>query len=203
MAWSIVLGRGVPAAVRPLAWIAIVTAATLAPWTIRNYQVHGELVAVKSSFGYAFWQGNCKQSEGTDKVVRPSVEKALAQTGRLLDLHAVNESLWRARHEAGYLDDIVLTADDYRTLGAVSEPERSRILFQRAMTDLHAEPGRYMRLCLRRLRYFILFDETNPKTRSLVYRSSHLGLTVLAAIGLASAWNQFGRNSPTAPSPQS
>ena len=42
------------------------------------------------------------------------------------------------------------------------------------------EPGRYARLCLRRLRYFVLFDETNPKTRSTVYRAGHLALSALA-----------------------
>ncbi len=41
-----------------------------------------------------------------------------------------------------------------------------------------------MRLCLRRLRYFVLFDETNPKSRPLIYRLPHLGLTLLAAWGI-------------------
>src|SRR5262249_49146677 len=151
------------------------TLAVLTPWTIRNYQVHGEFVAVKSSFGYAFWQGNCKESEGTDKVVRASVERVLSHEKDHFDLGKVNASLWQARHEAGYLDDVVLTADDYRELRSVSEPERSRKLFRRAIADLRAEPGRYGRLCLRRFRYFLLFDETNPKTRNLIYRGSHLG----------------------------
>src|SRR5438045_2427623 len=80
----------------------------------RNARVHGEFVFVKSTFGYAFWQGNCALSEGTDKVVRPSVEKKLAPRGS--GLQAANRALWEARHEAGYLDDIALTKADYRTL---------------------------------------------------------------------------------------
>ena len=153
----------------------------ISPWIARNYRVHGELVLVKSTFGYAFWQGNCSKSEGTDKVVRPSVERALKGGGS--DLRGLNESLWKARHEAGYIDDIALTKADYRTLSALSEPARSRLLFRRALDDLRADPGRYPRLCLRRLRYFVLFDETNPKTRSLVYRASHLGLSAFALAG--------------------
>jgi hypothetical protein len=149
---------------------------------IRNTRVHGELVWVKSTFGYAFWQGNCALSEGTDKVVRRSVEQALAS--RPSGLRGLNQSLWAARHEAGYLDDIALTRADYKWLGRVSEPERSRILFQRALADLRAAPGRYAALCLRRLRFFLLFDETNPKTRSLLYRAGHLALTLWAAFGL-------------------
>ena len=151
---------------------------------MRNALVHGEFVAIKSTFGYAFWQGNCALSEGTDKVVRPSVERILDRDPAGSKLSGLNRRLWEARHEAGYLDDIALTKADYRLLGSVSEPERSRILFSRALADLKADPVRYVRLCLRRLRYFIFFDETNPKTRVLAYRVPHLMLTGFAVIGL-------------------
>jgi len=174
-----------------IAIIAATFALGLLPWTIRNYGVHGEFVAVKSTFGYAFWQGNCSLSEGTDKVVRASVERALQAPGSTLDPRSLNDALWKARHQAGYLDDIALTRDDYLVLASVSEPERSRILFRRAIADLRAEPWRYPRLCLRRLRYFFLFDETNPKTRNAVYRASHLGLSILAVLGLILAGSKL------------
>ncbi len=183
VAWAVVLGLGPRRGARTVALIALTAMAGVAPWIARNARVHGEFVFIKSTFGYAFWQGNCAMSEGTDKVVRASVERALR--GARGGLRGLNESLWAARHEAGYLDDIALTAADYRALGAVSEPERSRVLFRRAVADLRDEPGRYARLCLRRLRYFVLFDETNPKTRNLPYRAGHLALTLLAAWGLA------------------
>ncbi len=181
MAWAVVGGRSPRKAVGPLAAMVLVASVGIAPWIARNARVHGEFVFIKSTFGYAFWQGNCSLSQGTDKVVRPSVEKALARP--VAGLRDWNASLWAARHEAGYLDDIALTPDDYRTLSHLSEPARSRLLFRRALTDLKAEPSRYPRLCLRRLRYFVLFDETNPKTRGMIYRASHLGLTLLAAAG--------------------
>jgi hypothetical protein len=163
------------------------------PWTIRNFLVHGELVAIKSTFGYAFWQGNCALSEGTDKVVRPSVNRALRHAGPAGGLANWNRTLWEARHTAGYLDDIALSPEDYRQLAALSEPARSRLLFRRALNDLAQQPGRYLGLCLRRLRYFWLFDETNPKSRVLVYRVSHLGLTALAVISLAVAGGEVRR----------
>jgi hypothetical protein len=182
MAWAIAIGRDWRRSGRLIGLVGVSAGLCVAPWVVRNARVHGEFVPIKSSFGYAFWQGNCALSEGTDKVVRPSVERTLGRrSGSLRDLNA---TLWEARHEAGYLDDIALTPADYRELGAVPEPERSRKLFRRALLDLHAEPGRYARLCLRRLRYFVFFDETNPKTRSKIYRASHLGLTILAALGL-------------------
>ncbi|GAC1464993.1 MAG: hypothetical protein NVSMB9_04180 [Isosphaeraceae bacterium] len=179
--------QGTRRGVRPLAIVALTAIIGVLPWTVRNYRVHGEFIAIKSSFGYAFWQGNCALSEGTDKVVRASVERALRRHATVLDPRGLNAALWAARHEAGYIDDIALTADDYRELAAVFEPERSRRLFRRALADLRSRPGRYVRLCLRRLRFFILFDETNPKTRNLVYRVPHLGLTAMAILGLALA----------------
>ncbi len=182
IAWAIAQGRGgLRGAARPIALVALTAALGVAPWIARNARVHGELVWVKSTFGYAFWQGNCAGSEGTDKVVRPSVERALTE-GRG-GLRGLNESLWKARHEAGYIDDVALTRADYRVLGKLSEPGRSRLLFRGALADLRADPGRYPRLCLRRLRYFVFFDETNPKTRNLPYRASHLALTTLAILG--------------------
>jgi hypothetical protein len=165
--------------------IVVMTALTgVSPWLVRNFLVHGEFVAIKSTFGYAFWQGNCSLSEGTDKVVRPSVERILTRDEFAADLEGLNRKLWEARHEAGYIDDIALSKDDYNLLGALSEPERSRVLFRRAIAELKTAPGRYGRLCLQRLRYFIFFDETNPKTRIMAYRLPHLGLTLLGGLGL-------------------
>jgi len=188
---AMVQGRGLRLAVRPVALMGLVLALGTAPWIVRNAWVHGELVLVKSSFGYAFWQGNCALSEGTDKVVRPSVERIL-QSDRG-GLQGMNETLWAARHEAGYLDDIALTAQDYEELGRCSEPERSRRLFRRAMLDLKQEPSRFVTLSLRRLRYFVFFDETNPKTRNGLYRASHLALTAGAVLGLLGAGSNLRR----------
>jgi hypothetical protein len=165
--------------------LASTSLATVAPWIARNQWVHGEFVPVKSTFGYAFWQGNCDLSLGTDKVARPSVEAVLANPeGRNGGLRAWNRTLWAARHEAGYIDDIALTPADYAVLSRLNEPGRSRWLLSRALSELAAQPGRYTQLCLSRLRAFFLFDESNPKSRSQLYRASHLALTGLALVGL-------------------
>ncbi len=174
-------------------WTIIVGLMGVSPWLLRNARVHGEFVAIKSTFGYAFWQGNCALSEGTDKVRRESVEPILRQGQAASSLSELNRALWDARHEAGYIDDIALTRADKLRLGRLTEPERSRILFRRALSDLAADPWRYPLLCLRRLRYFVLFDETNPKSRVLVYRAAHIGLTVLAFVGLALAGTELRR----------
>jgi hypothetical protein len=186
---AIVQGRsqypsGRAEAARLVSLVLAVAALGVLPWIVRNARVHGEFVAIKSTFGYAFWQGNCNLSQGTDKVVRPSVTRVLEGEAGKRGLNALNRTLWAARHEAGYLDDIALSPDDKKLLGSVSEPERSRILFHRALSELREQPGRYLALCLRRFQYFWLFDETNPKTQVLVYRVSHIALLCAAVLGL-------------------
>jgi hypothetical protein len=167
----------------PLCMIVIASIG-VSPWLLRSAWVHGEFVPVKSTFGYAFWQGNCNLSEGTDKVVRPSVDQVLSESAGT-GLASLNRRIWAARHEAGYIDDIALSKQEVRGLAAMSEPERSRTLFRRAISELQNQPGRYWRLCMRRFRYFWLFDETNPKSRVVAYRVSQLGLTIAALLGLA------------------
>jgi hypothetical protein len=180
---------------KPTAVALGVAALVVAPWTARNAMVHGEFIPIKSTFGYAFWQGNCAISQGTDKVVRASVEEVMEESTAAGGLAEYNRTLWKARHTAGYIDDIAFTPAFKRHLGTLPEAERSRVLLRMAIADIKADPARYVGLSLRRFRYFWLFDETNPKTRAMVYRVSHLALAGLALLGLATAGAAFRRRS--------
>lgn len=189
---AIFIGRPSEAPNRRRAWTLTaamfgVALVGVTPWTIRNAMVHGEFVPVKSTFGYAFWQGNCSITQGTDKVVRSSVDDILSAPGAASDLATYNQTLWRARHKAGYIDDVAFTNEFKAYLGTLPEPERSRVLLRMALVEIRDDPGRYARLCARRMQYFWLFDESNPRTRDPLYRASHIGLTLMAAFGLALA----------------
>lgn len=173
-AWAGRMGR--------LAAMALVAALVIAPWLYRNYRVHGEIVFIKSTFGYAFWQGNNTASWGTDKIPKRSDETLrLAHDGSLAGQH---EALWNARHETLYIDDVLLKPTGYRQFAGLSEPARSHLLGRQAWDSITRDPARYGRLCLRRLRYFLLFDETNPKARHNLYRAATVAWLVSAAIGL-------------------
>ncbi len=172
--------------------MAGVAAAVIAPWTVRNWMVHGEFVFIKDTFGYAFWQGNNPASYGTDKLPKPSAEKIrLLHDGTLSDM---DRAMWEARHETVYIDDALLKPGDYRELAGLSEPERGRVLGRRAAAFIRENPQDYARLCLNRLRYFLLFDETNPKAANPVYRAATAVWLVLAGVGLLATlgqWRQF------------
>jgi len=169
--------------------------AVVSPWIVRNHLVHGEFVFVKSTFGYAFWQGNHSQSYGTDKIplARSGVDEPVGW-----GLRALERSLWRTRMiDTMYIDDAVLPNERITELGQYSEPERSRRLLADATGYLADHPGHYFRLCLQRLRFFLLFDETNPKSRVPVYRASHLALQMLAVSGLWFSRRHWRRLWPT------
>jgi hypothetical protein len=165
-----------------LAAIAITAALAIAPWLYRNYRVHGEAVFIKSTFGYAFWQGNNSVSWGTDKIPKRSDESLRqAHDGTIAGQH---RALWEARHETLYIDDVLLKPTGYRQFAGLSELQRSRLLGKQAWESIVRDPAHFGRLCLRRLRYFLLFDETNPKARNRVYRAATVAWLVSASIGL-------------------
>jgi hypothetical protein len=95
----------------------------------------------------------------------------------------MDRALWEARHKTLYIDDAALTKDDYRELAALSEPARSRLLMSRAKTFIRENPLQYIKLCLQRLRYFLLFDETNPKASQPLYRMATVVWLTLAFVG--------------------
>ncbi len=151
--------------------------------------MHGQFVFIKSTFGYAFWQGNNAASWGTDKLPQPAAEAI--RNDHDGTLAGMNQALWNARHKTLYIDDVLLTPADYAQLKTLSEPARSEMLFARAMVDVRRDPTGYLVRCLRRLRYFLLFDETNPKAANNLYRASTivwLILSLIGAIGCGRRW---------------
>ncbi|MCE9604848.1 MAG: hypothetical protein K8U03_08100 [Planctomycetia bacterium] len=155
------------------------------PWIARNFHIHGEFVFIKSSFGYALWQGNNPLSHGTDKIPKPSVATLAAEHDG--SLRSRNQALWEARHETLYIDDVLLKPTGYQEFAGLTEPERSRLLGSRAGDWIRAHPADYARLCFQRLSYFLLIDRTNPKATNGIYQASSIIWFTLSAMGLLAA----------------
>jgi len=172
-------------AATPVAAAAACMLLVAVPWLVRNYRVHGEFVFVKSSFGYALWQGNNDISHGTDKIPKPNVAAiAAAHDGTL---RGRSQALWEARHETLYIDDVLLKPTGYAEFAGLSEPARSRVLGEQAYAWISANPAKYARLCAQRLSYFLLIDRTNPKATNGLYQASSIVWLALASIGLIAA----------------
>ncbi|MEK6235586.1 MAG: hypothetical protein N2C14_12830 [Planctomycetales bacterium] len=178
------------------ALVALMAIITVSPWLVRNCLVHGEFVFIKDTLGYAFWQGNNPASWGTDKIPKDSAAAALRDHDGTLA--GFNRAMWEARHETLYIDDVLLKPNGYREFEGLTEPQRSRLLGARGMRFVRENPGRYAGLCLQRLRYFLLFDETNPKTASKIYRATTVIWLTLIAIGALMIGSDWRRLWPTA-----
>jgi hypothetical protein len=75
----------------------LVTLLVLTPWTIRNYRVHGRLLAVKDNFGKEFWMGNNPHATGTSFAEGGEVEitiqyppKALSLAGKVPEIQIMD-----------------------------------------------------------------------------------------------------------------
>ena len=172
---------------KPLAWQTLIVsgvaaAVVIAPWTIRNYHVHGRVVAVKSTFWYVFWQGNNAHATGVDKLApRASVRHALAWRWGGSQLET---KLEQARAQAASVDT-TLTPDDLRELHALpSEMAKVDWFERRARKTIADNPAHYASMCLRRLAINAWFDPTNPRSYVLPYRLPYLLLAALAVAGL-------------------
>lgn len=176
-------------AAKPIIAAAACMLLVAVPWLVRNYRVHGEFVFVKSSFGYALWQGNNELSHGTDKIPKPSAAVIAATHDGTL--RGRSQALWEARHETLYIDDVLLKPTGYVEFAGLSEPARSRVLGDRAYAWIAAHPLSYAKLCAQRLSYFLLIDRTNPKASNCVYQASSIVWLALASIGLMAARNRW------------
>ena len=50
--------------IRPMLVVVISAIAVISPWTLRNYRVHGEFIAISSNGGINFWIGNNERATG-------------------------------------------------------------------------------------------------------------------------------------------
>jgi 4-amino-4-deoxy-L-arabinose transferase-like glycosyltransferase len=109
----------------------LVMIAIISPWTIRNYFVMGDLVLVRSGFGVQFWIGNNPIATG--------------------DLSQI-ESQWPSTFDippAKTLEPHVI-----EKIRNSSEVERDHILLRQAYKFILENPGQFLKLSIKRLRFF-------------------------------------------------
>lgn len=133
----------------------LIAGACLAPWTIRNYRSLDRFVLVTTSGGFNLWVGHNEHAAGNSDY---SLDNLRPEQQALLD------------HEP---------------LGPDLEIRRSHRFTTFAVDFIRSHPATELRLALRKLFFFVLFDPTHAKGRSVSYWLPSLILTVLAGYG---AW---------------
>jgi len=167
---------------------AILLAAALlviGPWTLRNWQVHGALMPVKSSFWVNVWKGANDHASGTDRLPMPREHRA-----RLL--HGLFSSEVGPSQGSQYTH---LTSEQLAELEGKPDVEREAV-FRRWATDwIRRHPRRYAELCLVRLGKSLGMDWDNPKAYHAPYLVSRVALLLLSVPGLciavARGWQLF------------
>lgn len=167
---------------------ALIVVAAIAPWIVRNYQVHGRFEFVKNSMPYVFWQGNTLQSAGTDKLLVDESQSLEVAAASVRNSMAASES---ARRRSRSVNEVALSEADLRELAALpNEAARMDWFGRRIRAELAANPLHYFQMCGARLVHWLWFDATNPKSNVLGYRISYLTLASSALLGLlfAARW---------------
>ena len=107
-AWSLLIlvrARWRRPAIRMVLVTGVVAAAVLAPWTVRNLQVHGRLVPVATNGGFNFYLGNNVQMAGDIPVLDdffasfpaegPAYWRGLSEVERDRELYRQGLAYWR------------------------------------------------------------------------------------------------------------
>jgi hypothetical protein len=143
------------------------------PWTVRNREVHGEWIPVKSTFWVNVWKGNNPNATGTDRLEMSDQKKAELKV----------TSLGAAGQDTPHQYD-ALTPEQRAELNRKPEADREKIFKKYATTWIAAHPASYFKLCIKRLGMTLLFDLDNPKARNIVWIGSRIALIPLTLYGL-------------------
>ena len=92
------------------------------PWLVRNFWFTANSWRSRAHSDMPSGRATVRSVEGRTRWCGKSVERISGRHQGATDIKGLNRELWEARHEAGYIDDIALSRDDYqharRRLGA-------------------------------------------------------------------------------------
>ena len=154
-----------------IVWFLPVWILILAPWTLRNFQVHGRLMPIKSTFWYSFWQANNPNSFGTDKIP--------PEGGYGYFDFLSSSSILDARGEVTDVNSS-LSPEFLRRIADMPETGQFDAFKALALAFLKEDPVGYLRLVLKRFGYFVWIDTTNPTS----FHPLYWGTSILLWLGL-------------------
>lgn len=160
MFWFLVKGRFSRRLLTDSALLLLLTAATIAPWTVRNCMVMDKFVLIRTNFWVNAWRGNFPGATGTAR-----------NTDKILQDLALDP-------EYRKIIDPMLQGDE------ISREETYKKL---AVQHIAEDPLRYIGLSLRRLFYFWTLDPTHPMTGHLLYWLPWVLLVLLSMFGAYTA----------------
>jgi hypothetical protein len=148
-----------------------------APWTLRNYMVHGVLMpSFKSGVNLNLWKTNNDYASGTDRPVIADEEKQ-----RRAELDAAE-----LRSNSIDLDRMFgrLTLEQRAALYGKTEVEREALFGQWVKEWRDKNPGRVWQLNWTRFVKTVWYEADNPQAASTIYIATRTALLIFTPIGL-------------------
>jgi hypothetical protein len=142
-------------ALLPTTAFVLVASACLAPWIVRNYQTFHRIIPVCASGGWNLYVGNSPQANGSQH----------------------NNKLWYPMPPA------VESAFDAIQPGPYERIQRNDALGRFALNYIRTHPLNEMKLALKKLWIFFVFDPAHDKGRNPVYWIPSVLLTFFAVCG--------------------
>lgn len=162
----------------------------LGPWTLRNHQVHGKFMPVKSTFWVNMWKANNPNATGTDRAPMSEEVKSALAAG------LTDEQLRDPKFDSARQYDL-LTPDQRAELWQKPEVEREVVFGNYAKSFIRENPLRYAQLCGIRFVKTVWVEADNPKAIGLkqyaLYWTPRTVLLVLTPVGLVLAWRRGWR----------
>jgi 4-amino-4-deoxy-L-arabinose transferase-like glycosyltransferase len=119
----------------------------ISPWLVRNYIVFNKPMMIASNFGFNLWRGNNPFASGTEYQPDGKVAES-AFSEQYLEYLRINRP--------------------------VDEIKMNKFYFDEAIRYIKSNPGRYVKLTLKRMFYFLTIDFTHPLTKNVYYIGGYL-----------------------------
>jgi 4-amino-4-deoxy-L-arabinose transferase-like glycosyltransferase len=162
----------------------------LAPWAWRNYNIHGAMVPVKSTFWVNVWKGNNAYATGTDRLPLTDAQRAVLA-------HDLRDDELRGSDLDQRRQYDLLTPEQKMELWEKPEVEREPIFGRYAKDFIRENPATYAKLCGIRLWKTLWVEADNPKSHGLkqyfLYWLPRSVLLVMTPIGFWLAWRRRWR----------
>lgn len=168
------------------AMLLIGSAATILPWTVRNYFVFRRFVPVSSAFGTLLWQANNPLSTGahSDWYLSP---KSMMETGLMEQLPAEKRLIVEQQYKDvnKRVEELTSTLGDHYLAS-------DQVLAPLAIHYIGLHPGQTLTRSLRRLRSlfsaFSATQTTNEHTRSSYKNVAAICFYPLLILGVCGMW---------------
>jgi hypothetical protein len=180
---------------RNMAILAVTVGVVVAPWALRNYGVHGEVVAISTQGGYNLWQQhNELPPDGTCGAI-PAIQQELRRTmppliERVQEGEPAEEVFreilsWRGKACVYWMGEEGGTLQaEFRDL---SEVETDRLLKKKASEAIRAHPGRFLRKVAKSaVKFWEPYGDPDLFTGARRYNLAYGCVAPLALIGAVS-----------------